>query len=456
MPSVRLVAMTTAAHIASGSCSAPPSGNKVVGTDSPLHATVTPLRSTSATFGPPDPRSIASTHPSLPWSPVTARRYVTGRPAGACYTGAVKSVALQLLGPSTGGIRVHVGELARRLEARGWATPVVGPTGVMDGVGEQAGDVDVPGGWHPWKLLRARRQLGEALDGAGGTDAVSVLHAHGLKTALLAESLPRRRRPPVVLTVHNLVVGSHHGPGAWLLAVLERRIVRRADHVIAISDEIAEYVEHLASGRWSFVLPVAPTRTVSRPSEEVRAEHGIDPDAPLVVIVARHHEQKDLPTFLGAMDAVRRRVPAARAVMVGDGPDRPFVERERNRLGLEDVVVIAGFRPNPADEMHAADVVVSTSRWEGSPIVVAECLQLGKPLVTTAVGTVVRHLHDGVDARVVPIGDAAACADAIVDLLDHPDVAAALGAAGHEVAVAVFDADRLVDGVEAAYRSATG
>ena len=91
--------------------------------------------------------------------------------------------------------------------------------------------------------------------------------------------------------------------------------------------------------------------------------------------------------------------------MVGDGPERRALEAERDRLGLAASVIIAGHRPNPVDEMNAADVVALSSRWEGSPLAVAECLSLGRPLVTTAVGTVTRHLTDGVDARVVPVGD---------------------------------------------------
>ncbi|MBI5088533.1 MAG: hypothetical protein HZB15_06645, partial [Actinobacteria bacterium] len=61
----------------------------------------------------------------------------------------------ELLGPSTGGIRAHVGELARRLEQVGWTVSVVGPEGVMSDAGRQDGVVDVPSGWNPVALARA-------------------------------------------------------------------------------------------------------------------------------------------------------------------------------------------------------------------------------------------------------------------------------------------------------------
>jgi glycosyltransferase involved in cell wall biosynthesis len=355
----------------------------------------------------------------------------------------------ELLGPSTGGIRAHVGELARRLARAGWDVSVVGPAGVMSVAGRQDGVVGVPAGWSPTALLRARRQLERHLRGT----RPDVVHAHGLKAALVALTIGRRRRPPVVLTVHNLVAGTQRGAGARVLSFVERWLLRRADHVIAISDEIADRLAAVVDAdRWTFVLPVAPPRQVSRSREEVRDDYGIAHDAPLVVVVARHHPQKDLPMFLRAFARAVAALPAARAVMVGDGPDRAAIEAERSSLGLDRSVVIAGHRPNPVDEMHAADAVALSSRWEGSPLAVVECLSIGRPLVTTAVGTVTRHLTDGVSARIVPVGDDARFAAALIDVLSHPDAADVMGRAGRQVADETFDPDRLASGVAEVYR----
>jgi glycosyltransferase involved in cell wall biosynthesis len=223
--------------------------------------------------------------------------------------------------------------------------------------------------------------------------------------------------------------------------------------VVVISDEIDQRLTGLISAdRRTFVLPVSPERHITRSRHEVRVEYGVADDAPMVTIVARHHLQKDLAMFLRAISVAVAALPDARAVMVGDGPERRALEAERERLGLSASVVIAGYRPNPVDEMNAADVVALTSRWEGSPLAVAECLSMGRPLVTTAVGSVTRHLTDGVDARVVPVGDFDAFGRALVDVLSDPDGATAMGEAGRRMAAATFDPVHLVDGVEAIYR----
>lgn len=358
---------------------------------------------------------------------------------------------LELLGPSGGGIRAHVAELTRRLQAIGWTVAVAGPAHVMEGVGQQDAVVAVPTRWSPFALRRARAQLSALLD----TSPTEVLHAHGLKAALVA--LGVHPRPPLVLTVHNLVGGTSAGPRAHVLGVSERRILRRVDHVVVISDEIAAHLSDLVPAeQQTFVLPVSPLRHADRSPAEVRDQYGVGPDQPLVVVVARHHPQKDLGMFLQAMARVRDALPTVRALIVGDGPERTALEAECAGLGLGHTVTFAGYRPNPADEMQAADVVALSSRWEGSPLVVAECLALGRPLVTTAVGTVTRHLVDRVSARIVPVGDHDAFATALVDLLRHPERAAALGAAGRAVAADTFDPDRLTQALAQVYRHAAG
>lgn len=363
------------------------------------------------------------------------------------HTISVPSV-LQLLGPSSGGIRLHVAELADRLPALGWDTSVMGPPRVMDGLLEgRAGaphEVVVP----PfWKLPAFRPAAERVRQVARHHD---VLHVHGLKAMRVASLIDDR--PPTVLTVHNLVGGTQPRPLRPLLARLERAVVRDVDHLVVINDEMRErFADVVPPERTSFVLPASPRRTVGRSREEVRAGYGVADDAPLVVVVARHHRQKNLRMFLDAMAQVRRSVPEVRAVMVGDGPERAAIERHRDALGLRDVVVIAGQRPNPADEMHAADVVALSSDWEGSPLVVAECLQLGRPLVCTAVGTVTSLLTDGEHARITPVGDAGRFADALVEVLHDRQLAHRLGEHGAELAATIFEPGRLVAQVAEVY-----
>ena len=359
---------------------------------------------------------------------------------------------LQLLGPSAGGIRLHVAALAHGLPAHGWMVSVMGSHDVMRDLVDQDHDIVIPPQWKPYAYRGAGRRLAAVATVAGGVD---VLHVHGLKAARVAFTVAAR--PPTVLTVHNLVAGTQPGPLRPLLERLESSIVERTDHLIVISDEIDErFAGVVPPGKRTFVLPASPRRTIETPRADVRTSYDIDQRAPLVTIVARHHRQKNLPMFLRALGRVVQIVPTVRALVVGDGPDRAALEHLCRELGLEDVAVFTGHRPNPVDEMNAADVVALSSNWEGSPLVVAECLAVGRPLVTTAVGTVSRHLRDHVSARITAVGDDDAFAAALVDMLVDPIAAARIAAEGHAIGSRVFDQHLLVGQVAAVYEQVAG
>jgi glycosyltransferase involved in cell wall biosynthesis len=124
-------------------------------------------------------------------------------------------------------------------------------------------------------------------------------------------------------------------------------------------------------------------------------------------------------------------------------------------LGLEDVVVLAGPSPEAADELAAADVVAVPSLWESGPLVVAEALALGRPVVSTPVGFVPELIDDGESGRIVPVGDAEALASALGDVLCDPAAAEALGAAGRVAVDQRLGADRLVGAVADVYDEVT-
>src|SRR4051794_25899355 len=115
---------------------------------------------------------------------------------------------LLVRGPSTGGIRRHIDALAAGLGAHGWT-----PTTLAVPADPRAGPA----------IRRA----------ATGVD---VVHAHGLKVGWWASLVPHR--PPLVVTVHNLVLDEVAGWRAPLLRPLERRLAARVDAVIATSPAV--------------------------------------------------------------------------------------------------------------------------------------------------------------------------------------------------------------------------
>lgn len=330
---------------------------------------------------------------------------------------------LQLLGPSTGGIRQHVAWLTHALRVRGWSVRTAGPAGVLDGLVAQDAVVPVP---------RGRRALAAAVEGA------DLVHAHGLRAGWLASTL----RVPVVVTVHNLVLDEVAGRSAPILRALEGWLPRRVDAVIAVSDEIGRRFGRAANVQ--VVPPIGPTPVVSVDRDTVRAGLGVRPGERLLVSVARLHPQKDLPSLLDAVATLER----TRLVIFGEGPEEGALRDKIKAMGLEDVVVLAGSRPTVADEIAAADAFVVSSRWESGPLVLLEAMTLARPVVTTEVGFAPSIVRDKESGRIVPVGDSAALGAALRDVLDDPGD---MGEAGRRAVEATFDSAALVDRIEGVY-----
>ncbi|MEO7429978.1 MAG: glycosyltransferase family 4 protein, partial [Acidimicrobiales bacterium] len=188
-------------------------------------------------------------------------------------------VALQLLGPSTGGIRQHVTQLARGLPEVGWQAWVAAPAGVGEGTDlPPASVVAVPSGPNPLGALRARAALRPVAQGA------DLVHAHGLKAGWVAALAGTGL--PLVVTVHNLVLDEAAGRSARVLRRLEGWLPSRADGVIAVSEEIAARFGGPSESLW-VVPPAGPLPRPGRDAATVRTALGVALDAPLVVSVAR-------------------------------------------------------------------------------------------------------------------------------------------------------------------------
>jgi glycosyltransferase involved in cell wall biosynthesis len=294
----------------------------------------------------------------------------------------------------------------------------------------------------PSGVRAARRALASAVDG------VDLVHAHGLKAGWLAASL--RPRPRLVVSVHNLVLDEAAGVTAPLLRFLEGRLPAVSDRTIALSPEVAQ---RFAGARGVVTIPPAAERPrPGRSAAEVRAAYGVGPDERLLVTAARLHPQKDLPMLLDAVDRLRSRLPGVRLLVLGEGPEDAALRARSAELGLEATVTFAGPVASAADELAAADVVVISSRWESGPLVLFEALQLGRPVVTTAVGAAPALVADGVTGRLVPVGDARAFADAIADVLAHPAAADAMGEAGRRAVDAGHGPAAMAAATEAVYR----
>lgn len=347
------------------------------------------------------------------------------------------SSVLHLLGPSTGGIRRHVAVLADALEERGWDVTVAGPSGVMSGLGRAQHDVSIAFGPRLLPAVAQVRRLARH---------VEVVHAHGLKAGWVA--VAAGLGPRTVVTIHNLVLDEATGRAAPVLRRLEIMLPRRVAATIAISSQIEQYLANgVRSPEIRVVPPVGPAPVVTRDREDVRRELGVIDGQHLVVQVGRLHPQKDVDNLIDAARGLSQNVAV---VVVGEGPEEVRLHRLLDENQAVPVTLV-GAKPDAANYLAAADVVVSSARWEGFGLVIAEALRLGRPVVATDVGPVSTMVIDGRTGLLVPPEDPGALQRAIMSLLERPELAHTLGEQGARHMELTFPMSALVDGVEATY-----
>lgn len=233
----------------------------------------------------------------------------------------------------------------------------------------------------------------------------------------------------VVLRIGNTLSASLAGRSAvrrWLRYRPIRRLYPLADAIVAVSRGVAEDVVATAGVDPERVHVVA--NPVIKPGllegAATRPDHPWlrDRDRPVILAVGRLTRQKDFPTLLRALARVLLERPV-RLVILGEGEDRAALLRLAAQLDITDALDLPGFVDNVHAWMAHADLFVLSSAWEGSPNALTEALYLGAPVVSTDCRSGPREILDGGRiAPLVPVGDEAALARAIlVTLRDPPD-----------------------------------
>jgi glycosyltransferase involved in cell wall biosynthesis len=180
-----------------------------------------------------------------------------------------------------------------------------------------------------------------------------------------------------------------------------------------------------------------------RPRDAVRAELGVAQDGFLALLVAALRPEKRADRFIEATARAARQNARIAGVVVGGGPD---LDRIRTRCAETGSAVSAvGPRADIPDVINAADVVCLTSDAEALPAALIEGMAAGKPVVSTDVGGVRDAVVDGETGIVVPPGDVAGLAAALLRLAAHPELASRLGEAGRRRHRDRFTIERMVD-----------
>ncbi|MEO7793828.1 MAG: glycosyltransferase [Thermoanaerobaculia bacterium] len=178
---------------------------------------------------------------------------------------------------------------------------------------------------------------------------------------------------------------------------------------------------------------------------------GLEPDQPMALVSARLAAAKGHEDLITVLPSILARAPRLQLFFAGSGPLAGALAERLRREGLDRSVRLLGHVENIPDLLAAADFVVLPSRIEGLPSALLEAYAAGRAVVATAAGGVGEALTDGVEGRLVPLGDGAALAAAVSELATDAALRAKMGERGRSRVERDFQLDRATLRLEAVY-----
>jgi glycosyltransferase involved in cell wall biosynthesis len=356
--------------------------------------------------------------------------------------GRILSVA-QIVRPASGGIRSHVRTLVTGLDRNRFASEIFAPSN--PGLAPELAaymPTSIAPRLQPVSDLAAILKLTAKL-----RHRVDVVHAHGLRGALIGVTAARLARVPAIFTAHNLAPNLSTVQRAIL-----RRLARDAERVVAVSEAVAATIVALGVPRDRItVIPngidIGPFQC-AYDTVAVRAAYDIHGPTPLIVAIGRLSHEKGFDVLLQAYRQVHAAIPDARLIIAGDGVEAAALKA----LAPEDVR-FAGRIENVVPLLQAADIVALPSRLEGQGIVALEAMAAGRPVIASRIGGLMETVVEGETGLLVPAEDATALADGLSKLIASADLRARLGGAGRERVKRGYTANHMIATISALYET---
>ncbi|MFI4850788.1 MAG: glycosyltransferase family 4 protein [Gimesia chilikensis] len=320
--------------------------------------------------------------------------------------------------------------------------PTTGPEGTLIPRAEQGGfDLQIIPhllrSISPLNDWRAYRELIAALRDY----QPDLVHTHSSKAGILGRAAAWHLKLPCVHTIHGAAFHFGQSPlnyHAYIAA--EKWAARRCDRLISVCDAMTD--QYVAAGITTPELcdtvysgmEVEPFLTPLRPPEEVRRELGIEPEHIVIGKVARLFHLKGHKYLIEAARQVVDAQSQVRFLLVGDGILRSEFEQRIAELGLTENFIFAGLVPpeRVPELIHAMDIVVHTSVWEGLARVLPQGLIAGKPVVSYDVDGAREVVIPEQTGYLLPAESIEPLAQALTELAADPEKRARFGQTGRE------------------------
>ena len=357
----------------------------------------------------------------------------------------------ELFWPHIGGIEVFGAQLIRTLKSYGYQFAVI--TSQRDPTLPREGEYQgTPIFRLPFENALRGRDMNAFLEVRRQVSALkrcfepAVIHINGVIPSSL---------------VHLQTIASY--PSAVLVTLHQELFTKANDGSASLTGQLlrsADWINGVSTASLTQACQLVP-EIVSRSSvifngfQACRVAPAVLPFAPpRLLCLGRLARQKGFDVAIRAMRSIKDHFADVRLVVVGDGPERAQLEQQIAELGMSKQVELVGWvtpEEIPA-VINTSTMVLMPSRIEGLPLVALQAAMMERPIVATRVGGLPEIIVDQQTGFLVEPEDSDGLAQAVVHLLDHPDVAAQIGRAARRRVAEIFSWDRCVSAYDEIYR----
>jgi len=294
-----------------------------------------------------------------------------------------------------------------------------------------------------------------------------IIHVHSPVASVLGRIAARLAGSPVIIyTAHGFYF--HENMSAWKrqLIVLVEKLTGRLctdmlftqsheDRDTAVKKGImpAKKVEWISNGIEVDRFPA------NAPDEGLKRSLGISPEDRIIGFTGRLVREKGIGELVQALNRLKKDIAGLKLLVIGDTLEsdrdksaKKWINDMITENGLENDIVLAGFREDLARFYGIMDVFVLPSYREGMPRSILEAMAAGRPVVATNIRGCREEVIDGVTGRLVPVKDSASLAEAIKEILSNKELAIKMGRTAMEVARENFNEKAVLDKEVRVYR----
>jgi glycosyltransferase involved in cell wall biosynthesis len=336
----------------------------------------------------------------------------------------------------------------KKYDARVWCVTRGGETAAE--LGQKGIDVQVLGissYRNPLNTFKLTRQLKAARP--------DIVHTHGYFASVIGRIAARRAEIPVILAhVHSTYweYKKRH-------ITIERKLSRFTHKIICCSRAVENFVkntEKITDNKTIVIYNGVDEERFSplKSLPSIRAEWGMDEETAVVGTVSSLTPHKGHEYLIQAASLVLDTLPAAKFLIVGDGPLRQRLEDQAKDLNIHPAVIFTGTRKDIPEMLSLMDVFVLPSHIrEGLGIAIIEAMAAEKPVVATDIGGIPEVVNDSETGFLVDPGNPEALSKAIIELLQNPQRAKIMGEKGRNRVKEMFTTKKMLSDIEKLYQS---